>query len=109
MKPEACTRMLHMVRTMWVMEWCPKGAFVVHPLMTVLQRNLKACMDHNQEAMPVMLGLFPTMETALEAEREMKRRKHAERTGETADGVGGDGTADQGGTRPGAGSGGVPE
>jgi len=62
------------LKTWWVVEWYPGAGFSTLPVSDVVERNYRQCME-NVEKGHVMLGLFPSMETAREAVRQLKRKK----------------------------------
>lgn len=65
------------------MEWDPRGGVDFHPLMEVLRRNWKVATGEEEGHGRIIVGLFPTMESAQEGARELKRtirEKRRERT-----------------------------
>ena len=88
----------------WAVEWCPaKGGYGIHPLREVAERNMRQCMAEEKGGW-ILLGLFPTLGAAQEAERQVKRRKretkeaeHGGESGEEAGGSEGGGVCGDGG------------
>lgn len=62
------------LKGLWVVEWHPRGAFTTLPVEEVVERNFKQCMA-DEQTLHTMLGLFPSLESAREGIRILKRRK----------------------------------
>lgn len=58
----------------WVSEWHPDGSIKATPLVDVIQRNGAGFLEGKSPGF-VLLGINPTMEGALDHNRQMKRMR----------------------------------
>lgn len=68
------TNMMGQVKNLWVLERHPKGALACTRMLDVLERNYRRWEAREKDAGWEPLGIFPTLETAQEGERTLKRR-----------------------------------
>jgi hypothetical protein len=66
------------LRTWWVVEWHPLGAVTVAPLMDVLHRN-HGCALAGRDEKKLVLGLFPSFESAQDGAKRVKGEIRGER------------------------------